>query len=567
MIIQILVLIGSLGLFLYGMKLMSEALQKVAGNRLRSIMAAMTSNRVMGILTGVLVTAIIQSSSATTVMVVSFVNAGLMSLVQSISVIMGANIGTTVTAWIISIFGFKINISDLSLPIIAIALPFIFSKKNTNKNWGEFLVGFALLFMGLDFLKGAVPDIKENPEILAFLAKYTDLGFLTTLLFLFIGTILTIIVQSSSATMAITLIMCAQGWITFDIAAAMVLGENIGTTITANIAALSANVSAKRAALAHTLFNVFGVVWALIVFSPFTSMVNQLVMKVGPTDPAQIEAFSLSLFHTCFNIINALVLCWFANPIAKTVTALIPQKHSDEEFRLTYITTGMLSTSELSILQAQKEITVFADRVKKMFTMVQEYMGENNENQATKMYSRIEKYESISDKMEIEIANYLTHVSEGRLSNESKAKIQHMIRVISEIESVADSCFNLAKIIERKRQEKIDFSSNTELESNIEMMFSLVDQALENMLVCLRKMDESIIEESIQAENLEAEINNCRNELRQRNAADVREQVYPYNTSVIYMDLIAECEKMGDYIINIAEAIEEANELQNPSKD
>ncbi len=548
--LDLLELIGSLGLFLYGMKLMSEALQKSAGNKLRSIMAAMTSNRVMGIITGFLVTAIIQSSSATTVMLVSFVNAGLMSLVQSISVIMGANIGTTVTAWIISVFGFKVSISDFSIPIIAIAFPLIFSKRNSRKTWGEFLIGFALLFMGLDLLKHSVPDVKHNPEILQFLSAYTDLGYLSIILFLFVGTILTIVVQSSSATMAITLVMCAQGWITYEIGAAMVLGENIGTTITANLAALSANISAKRAALAHTVFNVFGVLWILILFYPFTSMVQSIVLDSGAREAAQVDAFSLSLFHTFFNITNVFILGWFAKPIANLVTKLIKQSNNDEEFRLTHITTGMLSTSEISVLQVQKEITVYAERVQKMFGIVKQYYAEKNHSQQTKIFNRITKYENISDRMEIEIAAYLTKLTDGKLSNESKIKIHKMLRIISEIESVADSCYNLAKVIERGRSEKLAFTS--EIDANLAQMYNLVDDAMINMLDVLSRIDEGDVDIS-KSENLENEINYLRNQFKLKNVADVKNNLYQYNTSIIYMDMVVECEKMGDYIINIVE--------------
>ncbi len=554
---EILQLIGSLGLFLFGMELMSEALQKTAGSKLRSIMSAMTSNRIMGILTGVFVTAVIQSSSATTVMLVSFVNAGLMSLVQSISVIMGANIGTTVTAWIISTFGFKVNISDFSIPIIAIAFPLIFSKRNSRKNWGQLLIGFALLFMGLDLLKHSVPDIKSSPEMLSFLSSYTDLGFLSTLLFLFIGSVLTIVVQSSSATMAITLIMCAQGWITYEIAAAMVLGENIGTTITANLAALSANISAKRTALAHSVFNLFGVVWVLILFTPFTSFARSIVVGSGVTDTMSLNAFSLSLFHTIFNISNVLLLGWFAVPIANLVTKLVKQKNTDEEFKLTHISTGLLSTSELSVLQAQKEIEAYAERVQKMFGLVKEYYAEKHSNKQVKLFSRITKYENISDRMELEIAAYLTELTSGQLGDESKTKVHKMLRMISEIESLADSCHNATRVIERGRSEKVKFT--TSIDAGLAQMFTLIDDALINMLRVLTLMDDEQIDIS-RSQNLEDEINYCRNQLKINNVSDVKNATYQYNTSIIYMDMIVELEKMGDYIINIVEVAAEAKE-------
>ncbi len=551
-------LVGSLGLFLFGMEMMSEALQKSAGSKLRSIMAAMTSNRLMGIITGVLVTAVIQSSSATTVMLVSFVNAGLMSLVQSISVVMGANIGTTITAWIISIFGFKVNISDFSIPIIAIAFPLIFSKRNSRKNWGHLLIGFALLFLGLDLLKGSVPDVKQNPEILQFLSAYTELGYLSIILFLFVGTLLTIVVQSSSATMAITLIMCAQGWITYEIAAAMVLGENIGTTVTANIAAISANVSAKRTALAHTVFNVFGIMWILIVFYPFTAMVQSIVSYyMGATELMQLDAFSLSLFHTMFNITNVLVLGWFAVPLANLVTKMIKQKHSDEEFKLTYISTGLLSTSELSVLQAQKEILVYAERIQKMFGIVKEYYAETHPNKQAKIFARITKYENISDRMEVEIGEYLSQLTEGQLADESKAKVYKMLRIITEIESLADGCYNLSRVIERGRIEKVEMPDC--IDGNLAEMFRLIDDAIIAMLQVLKKMDDDRIDIT-KSINLEDEINYARNQNKLKNVCDVKDCTYQYNTSIIYMDMVVECEKMGDYIINVVEAAAEGKE-------
>lgn len=584
-----LTLIGSLGIFLYGMKIMSEGLQKVAGERLRNILSVMTTNRVTGVLTGVLITALIQSSSATTVMVVSFVNAGLLSLAQSISVIMGANVGTTVTAWIISLFGFKVNISMFSLPLIGISLPFIFSSNSTRKSWGEFLIGFALLFMGLDFLKGAVPDLKSNPEILAFLQDYTSMGFASVLLFLMIGTVLTIIVQSSSATMAITLIMCSKGWISFEIAAAMVLGENIGTTITANIAALSANVSAKRAAFAHFMFNVFGVIWMLIVFFPFTKMVAWIVTNYGPgnpyelgqflnsLDPATVNAitsgttptdpqlaalqsqlislqvsvsYSLSLFHTIFNIINVSVMIWFVNVYVRICSSVYKQKATDEEFQLKYISSTMLSTSELSLIQASKEIAVYGERAHRMFGMVRELYYETDEKKFIKTYSRIEKYESICDRMEVEIANYLTQVSNGDLSHAGKSEIRIMLRVITEIESVADSCYNLARAIKRRNEGKAAFPE--ELNENVENMFEVTERSLKHMVNILEKKDGQ--NKMNEAYNIENEINNLRNQLKTQNITNVKEMKYEYQEGVYYMDIIAECEKLADYVLNIDQA-------------
>jgi phosphate:Na+ symporter len=590
-ILSILTLIGSLGLFLYGMKLMSESLQKVAGNRLRQILASMTKNRFMGVLTGLLITALIQSSSATTVMVVSFVNAGLLSLTQSISVIMGANIGTTVTAWIISLFGFKVNIATLAIPLIGISIPFIFSKKNQRKSFGEFLLGFALLFYGLELLKSSMPDLAAHPEILSFLNRYTDLGFASVLLFLMIGTILTIVVQSSSATMAITLIMCSKGWIPFELAAAMVLGENIGTTITANLAAIPANTSAKRTALAHLTFNVFGVIWMLLVFYPFTHGIVSIVTKLGAGDPTMLTEFSktlspetlqlisnspaselnaeqqalqaqllryqvstsysLSLFHTAFNLINTFVMIWFVGFIAKVVSFVIKKKETDEEFHLKYITTSMLSTSELSLLQSEKEIHLYGQRTQRMFGFVKDLHLEKNENEFVKLFSRIEKYEQISDRTEVEIASYLNKVAEGRLSDEGKQELYKQLRIITEIESISDSCYNLARTISRQQEQKIDLPEM--LKQNVQHMYELLNKAFAQMELVLseEETDQAAIDKST---NIETEINNYRNALKNQNIIDLNNRKYEYEVGVIYMDIIGECEKMGDYIINVVES-------------
>ncbi len=589
-----LTLIGSLGLFLYGMKIMSEGLQKVAGNKLRSGLAAMTKNRFSGVLTGMFITTLIQSSSATTVMVVSFVNAGLLTLLQSITVIMGANIGTTVTAWLISIFGFKVSIAAFSIPLIAIAIPFIFSTKSKRKSFGEFLVGFAFLFMGLEMLKNSVPDLKGNPEILSFLSQYTQSGFGSVLIFLMIGTLLTIVVQSSSATMAITLVMCSKGWISYELGAAMVLGENIGTTITANIAAIPANVSAKRAALAHLTFNVFGVMWMLVLFYPFMNMITSIVCQFGPGDPTKLTAFSnsidhdtlelissgsktltpqqtvlsnqlgayqistlyaLSLFHTMFNLINTFVMVWFVKGIANVVSFVIKKKDTDEEFQLHFISTGLLSTSELSILQAWKELKVYSNRTEKMFDQVRKIYYESNESEFVKKFSRIQKYENISDRMELEIARYLTKVADGRLSEESKHQLQTMLRVVSEIESVSDGCYNLARTIQRKREDKSVYS--IEMDSNVDLMMNLVEGAIHHMSESLENNHISTVEFN-KSMNIENEINNFRNQLKLQNIRDVEEKKYDYQASVTYMDIIVECEKMGDYIINVMEALNEA---------
>ena len=551
-------LIGSLGLFLYGMKIMSEGLQKVAGDRLRSILTAMTTNRVTGVLTGVLITALIQSSSATTVMVVSFVNAGLLTLAESISVIMGANIGTTVTAWIISIFGFKVDMAAFALPLLAIALPLIFSGKSNRKSVGEFIFGFSFLFMGLSYLKANAPDLNANPEMLAFVQNYTDMGFFSILLFLFIGTILTMIVQASAATMAITLIMCANGWISLELGAALVLGENIGTTITANLAALTANTQAKRAALAHFVFNVFGVIWVLIIFHPFMQLVNWVVDTFFLTSfPEVAISYKLSAFHSIFNICNVCILIWGVKLIERTVCALIHPKEEDEEPRLRFITGGMLSTAELSILQARKEIHLFAERTHRMFGMVQDLLHTEKDDDFNKLFSRIEKYENISDNMELEIANYLNQVSEGRLSSESKLQIRAMLREVTEIESIGDSCYNLARTINRKRQTNQDFTEKQY--EHIHFMMKLTNDALAQMIVVVEKPEHQSIDIN-KSFNIENEINNYRNQLKNQNILDVNNKEYDYQMGVYYMDIIAECEKLGDYIVNVVEASSDVKE-------
>lgn len=553
-----LTLVGSLGLFLYGMKMMSEGLQKVAGDGMRSILSAMTSNRLKGVLTGVLITALIQSSSATTVMVVSFVNAGLLSLVQSIGVIMGANIGTTVTAWIISILGFKVKISALSLPLIGLGVPFIFSKIGKRKFWGEFIIGFALVFMGLEFLKESVPNINENPQILGFLSDYTHLGFGSTLLFLLLGTVLTIVIQSSSATMALTLVMCNNGWISFELAAAMVLGENIGTTITANIAAAIANSSAKKAARAHFIFNVFGVIWMLIAFKWFLLGVSWFVVNIMGTASPFVEPsavpIALSMFHTAFNITNVLLLFGFAPFIVKVVEYMVPKKEQDEEFRLRHIDTGLMSTAELSLLQAKREIEVYGERVQRMFHIARDLYNTKDEREFSKQYSRIEKYENICDNIEVEIATYLTKVSEAKLSHEGTLTLHAMMRIISEIESIADYSFNIARTSLRKRESKVNFDEG--IEGDISNMFDLVDKALEKMLENLKCKDEKQVK-LFDAKNIEDEIDNYRDHLKIQHLENIKQKRYKYKAGVIFIDLITECEKLGDAIVNVSESLTE----------
>ena len=555
---DLLKLLGSLALFLYGMKIMSEGLQKFAGDRLRKILTVMTTNRVTGVLTGMLITALIQSSSATTVMVVSFVNAGLLTLSQSIGVIMGANIGTTVTAWIISALGFQVDIAAFALPLLAFGIPLLFSQKSQRKSIGEFIFGFSFLFMGLSMLQSNAPDLEANPDMLAFVQNYTDMGFASVLLFVLIGTILTMIVQASAATMAITLIMCANGWISFELGAALVLGENIGTTITANLAALTGNTQARRAALAHLAFNVFGVIWVLCLFPFFTGAVSWFVENVmGITEMSVAVPFKLSAFHTAFNVCNVLVLIWFVKLIERTVCAIIPQKEQDEEYRLRFITGGMLSTAELSIVQASKEIHLYAERTHRMFGLVRELLHTEKDDDFNKLFSRIEKYENISDRMELEIANYLNQVSEGRLSSESKLQIRVMLREVSEIESIGDSCYNLARTINRKRQVNEDFTQ--EQYEHIHTMMRLVDEALAQMIVVIEHGDRQE-DDANKSFNLENEINNYRNQLKNQNITDVNNKLYDYQMGVFYMDIVAECEKLGDYVVNVVEASSDMKE-------
>ena len=542
-------------MFLYGMKIMSEGLQKLAGDKMRRILTAMTTNRVTGVLTGMLITALIQSSSATTVMVVSFVNAGLLTLAQSIGVIMGANIGTTVTAWIISALGFKVDIAAFALPLLTVGVVMLFMQKSKYKSMGEFIMGFCFLFMGLSYLKANAPDLQNNPEMLAFVQDYANMGFMSILLFVLIGTVLTMIVQASAATMAITLIMCANGWISFELGAALVLGENIGTTITANLAAITGNTQSRRAALAHLVFNVFGVIWVLCLFTPFTNAVTWIVENwMGITDngDGSFVSFQLSAFHTCFNVCNVLLLIWLVKFIEKTVCKILPTKESDEDTRLRFITGGLLSTAELSILEAQKEISLYAQRTHKMFGFVQELLNTKKGDEFNKLFSRIEKYESISDNMEVEIAHYLNQVSEGRLSAESKAQIQNMLREVTEIESVGDSCYNLARTLSRKRQNLQEDFTEKQYE-HIQNMMNLADEAMEQMIKVVDKSNSQHVDVN-KSYNIENEINNYRNQLKNQNIIDVNNKLYDYQIGVYYMDIIAECEKLGDYIVNVIEA-------------
>ena len=559
-VFKILTLLGSLGLFLYGMTLMSEALQKVAGDKLRNILAAMTSNSVSRILTGLFVTAVIQSSSATTVMVVSFVNAGLLSLVQSIGVIMGANIGTTFTAWLISLLGFKADIAVLAIPLIAFGFVFMMCKAKKKKSIGELIIGFSLLFLGLSFLKESVPDLRSTPEVLEFLQQWTNYGFGSVLLFVGVGTILTIVLQSSSATMALTLVMCNNGWIPFEMGAAMVLGENIGTTITANIAASVANVSARRAAMGHSVFNVFGVLWCLILFHPFLNVVSKIIMAMGLDNPLVAGAssnsvlYAISMVHTLFNIINTLLLVWFTNQIATLVTKIIKGKKDEEVFRLQFIQGGMLSTSELSLNQAKEEIVHYADICRRQYEYAKKAVNETDAEKFDALYKKLEHYEQVTDRIELEIAKFLDAVKDGVISEESARRIQAMYKIISELESVGDSGFNIARILQRRNIHNMKFDEG--MVKKLNYMLDLLNQGFEAMIYNLKK-GYTQINDIANAQDIEQDINEYRNNLKEEHLLNLENKTYNYLTGVYYMDLVNECEHVGDFMINISEAIME----------
>lgn len=554
-IFTVLKLLGSLALLMYGMKVMSEGLQKLTGDRLRNILGAMTTNRFTGLLTGAFVTAAVQSSTATTVMTVSFVNAGLLTLTQAISVIMGANIGTTITAWIMSIFGFQFNMTNVIYPLFALSLPLIFSKKSGRKSFGEFIFGFAFMFLGLTTLRENAMhmDLEHNQAIISFITTCKEWGMFSVLLFLLVGSIITMAVQSSAAVMAITLILCSSGVLDLYLGIALVMGENIGTTVTSNIAALTGNAQARRAAFAHFIFNFFGVIWVLCIFHPFIDMVKDIVNYIAPNTPKEIAiTYTLSAFHTAFNICNVLILIWFIKPIERLVCFVIKSKPEDEEYRLHYITGGLLSTAELSILQANKEISLFAERTTRMFNMVKDAFYEKNEEAFMKTYNRIEKYENISDHMEIEIANYLTLVAEGRLSSESKEEIRIMLRAVSEIESIADSCNNLARTIKHRNEGKSVFTDKQN--HSIDRIFEMVTKALQQMNSILKK-PELTHDDINPSYNIENEINNYRNLLKQHNVEDINNKEYQYQDGVYYMDIVSEAEKLGDYVLNVVQAV------------
>ena len=569
-ILQIFTLLGALGMFLYGMNLMSSGLQKAAGDKLRSFLSAMTSNPAKGVLTGLGVTTVIQSSSATTVMVVSFVNAGLLTLAQAISVIMGANIGTTVTAWMVAWLGFKADISILAVPLMLLGFLFSNSKKNQRQNVGELIVGFSLLFLGLSFMKNSVPDLRQTPEVLEFVTTWASHGFGSVLLFLAFGTILTLVLQSSSATMAITLIMLSMGWIPFHMACAMVLGENIGTTITANIAASVGNTQAKRAAMSHTIFNVFGVIWALILFQPFTALVGKIIELFGLPNPAAegfavvdgdmssstAALYGLSMLHTLFNTINTLILIWFIKLIEKAVVWMIKPKNQDKEpFRLKYISAGPLATPELAAEQAFDEIIHFAQISRNGLGYAKQAISADAKH-FEELREKLVKYEEISDRIEYEIAAFLNGVLTGDISEATSMKIKAMYKIIGELESLGDSGEAISRMLSRRNEHKKSFDEATV--EKINLMLAKVDTAYEVMIANLTAAHEGRLTTIKNAYDAEEQINVLRNELREAEIEALEDNQKNYQTSVYYLDIINELEHMGDYMINISQSLERA---------
>lgn len=550
-------IMGSLALLIYGMKVMSEALQKMAGSQLRHILGAMTTNRFTGMLTGSFITCAVQSSSATTVMTVSFVNAGLLTLAQAISVIMGANIGTTLTAWIMSL-GFNVDLTLVVFPAFFIGIILIYNKK--RRYIGDFLFGIAFLFFALVLLSsgGKDLDLAHNPAAIQFFSSFDTSSHFTILIFLLIGTIITCIVQSSAAVMAITILLCSTGVLPIYLGVALVMGENIGTTATANLAALGANTQARRAAFAHLLFNVFGVVWVMCLFYPFVNLVCRLVgydpvsNVLSADEKATILPIVLAMFHTCFNVCNTILLIWFIPQMEKVVCWIIKSKTNkdDEDFRLRFIHAGIMKTPELSVFEASKEIHSYAERTHRMFSMVRELLTTKEDDTFEKLYERIEKYEDISDNMEVEIAKYLDQVSNAHLSDDTKEKVRDMLREITEIESIGDACFNIARTISRLRSSKEVFTEG--LYDNIKQMFELTDDALTQMNVVLVKHKRDV--DLTRTFTIENEINNYRALLRTQNINDINEHKYTYSAGTLYMDIVQECEKIGDFIVNVGEA-------------
>ena len=557
--VDLLQLVGALGFFIYGMKVMSDGIQKVAGSKMRDILSAMTSNRFLGLITGFLVTALLQSSSATTVMIVSFVNAGLLSLVESIGVIMGANIGTTITAWLISILGFKVKISALALPIIAVGFPLLFSSRSKWSSWAQVLIGFALLFMGLDELKHAVPDLKSNPEILSFLQNYAHLGYLSTFIFIIVGTIITLVVQSSSAAMALTLVMCFEGWIPFELAAAMVLGENIGTTITANLAALVGNVHAKRAAGAHFVFNIFGVIWMFIVFPFFLKGIAWYMgeyMNMFPT--ATSENFNsehipiaLSIFHTSFNLLNVAALIWFVPLIAKTVIRVIPSKGDDEDFSLEFIGRGLVKTPEVSLAEVENEIVKFAKLNLKGVQKISALIEETEHKEQQKLIKKIKEYEDHTDLIEMKVGEFLMELSKLELSSSGSRRIQSFLSVINHMESIGDIYYQMSRSVEQKIEKRIWFEENHR--SDLREMRDMLNEAMTIMMDNISKNPESInLEKAIE---IEKAVNEKRDRLRAKNFKKIEKGKTSLETGLIYLDLLSGYEKMADNVIHVSQAL------------
>ena len=548
----VLKLLGAIAILIFGMKMTSEALQKMAGPQLRHLFGAMTGNRFSGVATGALITVAVQSSSATTVMTVSFVNAALLTLTQAISVIMGANIGTTLTAWILSA-GFSFNIVNIVWPILCVGIVLI--QFGRHRYLGDFLIGLGFLLYAMVLLKttGAEMDLASKPAVVAFFSGFKT-NYATILLFLLIGTVLTAVLQSSAALMAITMVLCATGAISIYQGIALVMGENIGTTSTANLAALNANTQARRTAMAHLVFNVFGVAWMLIVFFPFVKMICGIV-GLDPDAPQQdstLLSFTLAAFHTGFNVVNTAILIWFIPQIEKLVCAIIRPRNSDveDEFRLQYIRGGIMKTPEISVLQAQKEIVVYGEKTQHIFALVRELYAAKEEQAFSKLFDRIEKGEEGSDRMENEIGRYLGELASAHLSDDTKGMVRAMLRQIGELESVGDSCFSLARILRRKKSNKIEFTE--EQDKGIQEMFSLVDEALSRMNTLLSGRKEEF--DLTMSEDIERRINACRNALKQQNLDSLDDHLYGYDKGTVFADLVSECEKTGDYIVNVVEA-------------
>ncbi len=556
-IFDILKLIGSLCLFLYGMKIMSEGIQKLAGDKMRSILSAITANRFFAVITGLFITTLVQSSSASTVMVVSFVNAGLLNLTQAIGVIMGANIGTTTTAWIISLLGFKFSISMISIPIIGVAFPMLFSKKDLWLSLGQTLIGFALLFLGLDYLKGSVPDLQSNPEMFEFLQDINGYGFGSVLLFLGLGTLLTIVLQSSSATMALTLVMCNNGWIGFDAGAAIVLGENIGTTITANLAALVGNAYAKRAALAHTMFNMIGVIWMLIVLPFVISAIDNSMLSMGmhsPLTDREAIPIALSIFHTSFNITNTVLLVGFIGFIEKAVSKVFPVKEkADKQIHLEYFGSGFLHTAELSLLQARKETRKYAELSHRMVKFVEEMITESDKTSFNNTVERVEKYEDISDKIEIEITNFLIKVGRQQVSNETSEKLRRLRRICNEIEKMGDVSYKMSTMLKAKKDDKTYFTPQQR--EQLSEIFRLLDDAYAIIFENFDKGEEFAYKNISKALEKEKEINQFRDWVREDVLVKIESGEYTLKSGFYFNKMVTSCEKIGDNLLNINEAI------------